>query len=576
MKRNLIHILIILILFSGCEDVLDKRNFSEVDESLWDNDIQATLYLNKLYADNIPGMSLASNSGYSDETFNANDYIYGQLTVSSVGDFSLANYRKIRDINIMLEGVENGILDRATKDLLIAQARFLRAWRYWDLVKLYGGVPLIMEAQDPFYDDLNVPRNKTSECIEAIITDLYAGIEYLPDKWIKGEDYGRLTRGAAAAMKGRVLLFWASPQFNPENKSERWERAYNANAEAKTILEEDGYALMNDFSQIFLVEGAQNTEAIMIRSYDDTYFPGGWESSCRPPSAGGTGSNNPTLELVKAFPMSNGKPITDPASGYDDVYYWRNRDPRFYATVAYNGCEWELNGRDATIQWTYYINSQENRRTPATGFYCRKGSNPDVHVDDVERTPTDWIEIRFAEVLLNFAECANEIGKSEESYDVLKQIRERAGIEPGTDNMYGLTGGMDKTEMRETIIRERQIELAFENKRYWDLRRHMMYAEDLGPNTPKLNGTIRHGIIIRPRPPYSPMDIDAMRDTIDIETDYETYFMVQLKNMDTQYIIDYQQPLYNFFAIPQNLLDRSPAVEQTLGWENGAFDPYKE
>jgi hypothetical protein len=576
MKRNLIHILIILILFSGCEDILDKRNFSEVDETLWDNDIQATLYLNKLYTDNIPGMSLASNSGYSDETFNANDYIYGQLTVSSVGDFSLANYRKIRDINIMLEGVENGILDRATKDLLIAQARFLRAWRYWDLVKLYGGVPLIREAQDPFYDDLNVPRSKTFECIEAIIADLDIGIEHLPDKWIKGEDYGRLTRGAAAAMKGRVLLFWASPQFNPENKPERWQRAYNTNAEAKTILEEDGYALMNDFSQIFLVEGAQNTEAIMIRSYDDTYFPGGWESSCRPPSAGGTGSYNPTLELVRAFPMHNGKPITDPTSGYDDVYYWRNRDPRFYATVAYNGCEWEMNGRDATIQWTYYINSQENRRTPATGFYCRKGSNPDVHVDDVERTPTDWIEIRFAEVLLNFAECANEIGKSEESYDVLKQVRERAGIEPGSDNMYGFTGGMDKTEMRETIIRERQIELAFENKRYWDLRRHMMYAEDLGPNTPKLNGTIRHGIIIRPRPPYSPMDIDAMRDTIDIETDYETYFMVQLKNMDTQYIIDYQQPLYNFFAIPQNLLDRSPAVKQTLGWENGTFDPYKE
>jgi hypothetical protein len=576
MRKIIFIILVVQILFSACEDVLDKRDFSAVDETLWNDETRATMYLNKLYADNMPGMSLAGNAGYGDETFNSNDYVYGQLIESSVGDFSLLNYRKIRDINIMLEGIENGTLENGSRDILMGQACFLRAWRYWELVKLYGGVPLIMEAQDPFYDNLNSPRNKTSECIDAIISDLDKGIENLPGKWIKPEDYGRITCGAAAAMKGRVLLFWASPQFNPEYKPERWQRAYEANAAARELLEGEGYGLVNDFSQIFLIEGYDNPEAILIRSYDDAYFPGGWESSCRPPSGGGTGSNNPTLELVNAFPMLNGKSITDPTSGYDEIYYWRNRDPRFYATVAYNGCEWKLNGRNAAIQWTYYLNSQENRRTPSTGFYCRKASNPNVHVDDVERTPTDWIEIRFAEVLLNLAECTNEIGNSTEAYDILKQIRARAGIEPGANNMYGLNENMDKTEMREAIIRERQIELAYENKRYWDLRRHMMFANDLGPGTPKLNGTVRHGIIVRAKSPYSSSDIDAMRDTIDIETDYETCFTVQLKNMDTQYTINYLQPKYNFFAIPQNILDRSPAVEQTMGWENGTFDPYAE
>lgn len=104
----------------------------------------------------------------------------------------------------------------------------------------------------------------------------------------------------------------------------------------------------------------------------------------------------------------------------------------------------------------------------------------------------------------------------------------------------------------------------------------MMYVVDLGPNTLKLNGTVRHGIIVRPKSPYTSANIDAMRDTIDIETDYETYFTVQLKNMDTQYTINYLQPKYNFFAIPLNILDRSPAIEQTMGWENGTFDPYAE
>ncbi|MBN2698269.1 MAG: RagB/SusD family nutrient uptake outer membrane protein [Bacteroidales bacterium] len=578
MKKILIMFpVLIIVSLSGCEKVLDKQDLNALDDDVWESVSLSTQYLNKLYQDNMPGFSLGTNSGYSDETFYDNDFVYGLLIESSVGNFSLATFNKIRNINLMIEGVESSSIDEESKNLLGAQAHFLRAWRYWELVNLYGGVPMVLDVQDPWFDELNIPRSKTSECIDAIVSDLDEGIQNLPARYINPDDYGRITSVAAAAMKGRVLLFWASPSFNPENKAERWQRAYTANLEAKQLLDDEGYGLLDDFSQIFLVEGNANTEAIMVRSYDDTYIYGGWEASVRPPSGGGNGSNAPTWNLVKAFPMANGMLPDEAGSGYNATYYWQNRDPRFYHTIAYNGCEWELTGREETVQWTYFLNSQEDRRTPSTGFYCRKGSNPEIHKDNTDRTPTDWIEIRYAEVLLNLAECANETDRMNEAYDLLKLVRERAGIEPGANNMYGLKESMTKSEMREIIMIERQVELAFENKRYWDLRRRNMYIESLGAYTPKLNGTQRMGIIVMPKPPLQAEDIDTIRNTIDVNSaDYTTYFMVIPKKLDTQYKINYLQPKYNFFAIPQNILDRSPAIKQTLGWENGEFDPYEE
>lgn len=559
----------------SCERVLDKQNFSAVNAEIWNIDGQVNLYLNKLYADNMPTMSLSANSGYSDETYFANDFTYGEITSSDVGDFSLLNYRKIRDINIMIDGMETSELEEDMKNKYIAQARFFRAWRYWELVKLYGGVPMIMKAQDPFFDDLNQPRNNTSECIQLISEDLDFGIDHLPGRWVEADNAGRITSGAAAAYKGRVLMFYASPQFNPDNNPDRWENAYNANLQAKSILDDEGFKLDSVFSQVFLTPGFENSEAVLFRSYNSTLVTNTWEESHRPPSGGGNGGNLPTSNLVEAFPMASGKPITDAASGYDNVYYWRNRDPRFYQTIAYNGCTWVLNGRAESRQWTYYLTAQESSRTPGTGYYCRKATDPNVHVDDVSRTPTDWIEIRYAEVLLNLAECANETNRMSEAYDLLVQIRARAGIEPGADNLYGLTSGMDIVAMREAIMKEKQIELAYENKRYWDLRRRNMFAEDLGPGTPKLNGTRRRGILTRPRPPYTSQGIDTIRNGIDIETEFETYFLVQPIILDREFAINYLQPLYNFFAIPQNILDRCPAVQQTVGWDNGEFDPYQ-
>ena len=573
-----------LIFLTGCEDVLDRPDPSAINPEVWDSEQAATLYLNKLYAECLPTFS--GNSQYSDESPGGDNYMYGTLTAEDVGNFSLDNYRKIRNINIAIDEAMNGSLPEDAKNRILGQAYFLRAWRYWELVKLYGGVPLALEPQDPYNDDLNIPRSKTSECVEQIVWDLDKAIAGLPASWPTSER-GRVTRGAAAALKGRVLLFWASPQYNPENKTSRWQRAYDANKAAKDTLEKDGYGLYPDFENIFLEEG--NDEGIFGRLYDygvDKVHT--WENSCRPRAVGldGGTANNPTIHLVNAFPMKNGLNIDDPASGYDSVFYFRGRDPRFYATIAYNGCLWEFNGFPAgRKQWNYYYftlsvdqedtleQSVETESPTTTGFYCRKAVNSNIPQDQVRQTGTDWIEIRFAEVLLNLAECAAELGYLNEAKTALVAIRRRAGIEAG-DGSYGITAE-SVAEMVEAVMLERQVELAFEDKRYWDLRRRNLFAE-------KLNGTYRYGIktFLKPIPDSTLAQtvnwFRTIRDTIDLNNNFDEYFYTELWLKDERSEINYPQPLYNFFAIPPAMLDRSPAIEQTLGWDNGTFDPLEE
>ena len=308
--------------------------------------------------------------------------------------------------------------------------------------------------------------------------------------------------------------------------------------------------------------------------------------------------NNPAWELVKAFPMINGLPIDDPASGYDPERYWLNRDPRFYATIAYNGMTWAFSGfPNDTKQWHYYYPVVSNNdttyscietpTTTLTGFYCKKNVDESIPQDQVRETGTDWVELRFAEVILNLAECADELNLRDEaaygSYEMLKKIRQRAGITAGGNSLYGLKAGMSKEEMREAIMLERQVEFAFEGKRYWDLRRRNCFSGGTG-SVMTLNGTQRHGLatILKPIPGC---DLDTLidyfvanyQDVINIDTDFETYFYTEEFEVEYQdYVINYIQPLYNFFGIQQSVLDRSPVIKQTNGWGEGGFDPYAE
>lgn len=583
MKINPLNILIAaVIVLSGCSKVLDKTNLNSFDGKLVFNDsLLAENYLNYIYEQNLPGWPSGDFTKVSDEIGGETPYFDGTVQVNTVGDYGTSLndktvWGKIRAINQFLEQVEAGSLSRSWKNTLEGQAYFFRAYRYFELVKLYGGVPLVLHTQDAVgaeaKKESQLPRSSTSDCIKQITADLDTAVADLPGRW-EGDDWGRITNGAAAALKGRVLLYWASPQFNPDDKQERWQESYDANKEAMSILTKNGFGLNSDYQNMWFQE-QDNPEAVWVTCYntatgDQLQKNDSWDNNTRPAYLGTNGgSNQPTKEMVDAYPMKDGKMPGDPDSKYtyDPQHFYKNRDPRFDATIAYNGCTWPINGNTSYRLWTYYVNGKSVEPNPtSTGFYCRKAIDPNLSVSEVKYAGTDWMEIRFAEVVLNLAESANGINKIKEAYDGVEQIRKRAKIEAGADGLYGLKANMSRDEMFQAILKERQIEFAFEGKRFWDLRRWKLFDS--------LNGTKRTGVIIN-LTGISGDDFAAIRDNISLDEAYDKYFDIEPKILDTKYEINWK-PEYYFFAIPQQAIDNDPKLEQTQGWNGGTFDPLK-
>ena len=570
MKAKYLFLIVLFMIISiSCTDVLNKKDLTALtEETVWNNPSYAEFYVNKLCIDNLPGWDTADNS---DNTPGGGSTLYGQLTSNDVNTWL---YTDIRNVNLFLAKIGSGSIDQNTQSTLKAQALIIRAWLYFRMVRLYGGVPLVLEPQD-LKDDLYVTRNKTSECIAQIVKDLDDAISSnLPWSW-DGDDAGKLTKAAAMALKARVLLFYASPQYNrPGTRdAQRWETAYTANKQAIEQLQEHGYGLYRSYADLWFDE--MNPEVVFVKRQ---FYPGetnSWTASTRPleASTNYTGGNHPTVEIVDAYPMADGVPTSE-SPDFDPIHYWRNRDPRFAATIAYNSCYYPLNGRTATRQWTYRGYPAEQNNGSRTGYYCRKAIDINQTVFECQNSPIDWIEIRYAEVLLNFAECAAETGHNDEALDVLKQIRARAGITPGNDGMYGIKTGLSGDELIKAVLFERRIELAFEgNQRYWDLRRRRLFESEL-------NGTRRHGRFALIVEPYTTADLDLLRQSVpepDWDADYTKYFEDELILVDTQYDIDFKDNYY-FFAIPNSHLETNSKLQQTEGWPDngsGLFDPYQ-
>jgi len=349
-----------------------------------------------------------------------------------------------------------------------------------------------------------------------------------------------------------------------------------------------------------------NTEAVMVRLYTGVNYMHNWESSIRPYSMGGYGYNiNPTIELSEAFLMADGKRTFDITSGFDSSFYWLERDPRFYGTLVYNGATWDIDGTSSRKQWIYDGTPEEDGSLPYTGFYCRKAQDPVLTRENLGRGHIAWIEIRLAEVMLNLAEAAKEVGKPNEAIGLIRDIRQRAGILVG-DGSYGVSSSLSGVELLDVIMNERFIELAFENQRYWDLRRRMMYTRDLSQTTKMQNNTRRTGweiwTMVYPDPhnPNNSFDMldsllmtdargTARRDTIVItKSNYYYYFDPVLKTFDLNRMgnpnpanprsslgIKYL-PDYYFMPIGTTLFSNSTLLLQTIGWEFGTYDPLQE
>jgi hypothetical protein len=596
MKKKLFYSIAATALLIGCtKKILDKKDLTGLGSETWDNESTATLYINRAYSVMMP--HFPANAGtnvlpyalhdVSDEsnTVRTTAILFGTLGDNNVTDFgnsptsNTSPYANIRRVNILLQEIDKGSLPENVRTRLKSEAYFLRAWNYFNLVKVYGGVPYVTEVQTWSADgneEVYVPRNKTSECIDSLVRDLDLAAK-APKTSIANQpatDRGRITRGAAMALKGRVLLFWASPQFNPTNIQSRWEAAYQANKAAYDSLLLDGHALFNNFANVLTDETSSNKELIMIRSYNGTENnSNSYENSARPRSEGAGGSYQPTWDLVKAFPMKNGQDITEAGSGYDPVYYWKDRDPRFYATIVYNGDVWPLSGQTGRKQWTYQGTPNPEPTVSTTGFYTRKGINTATTAANAANGTTDWVEIRLAEVMLNLAECANATGRTQEAYDMLTKLRQRAGIPAGTGNLYGLKAAMSQSEMFMAIMNERRIELAFENKRYDDLRRTRLWTTLNGKRRQKLNITVKAPYTAAILNNFIPGSTTVrVRDTININgPSYTQFFNATVADLETTNINFLDK--YYFYGIPATHLSRNPNLKNTNGWVNGSFDP---
>ncbi len=426
--------------------------------------------------------------------------------ISSVMGWS-KYYTGIRKANIIIKNIDvvpykttfvniNGEVKPLNKTIK-AEARFLRTYFYFELVKRYGGVPLLGDSIYKLGDNMEIPRNSFADCIEYMVSELDS-IKYdlrsvsMPDPTMYAH---AATIEAAMALKSRILLYAASPLFNESPIStnnaaqkplvgyesydaERWKRAADA---AKDFIDTFGpngrktVNLSNNFMGIFLsyYSSTVNPELIFFRqggqdkSIETNNGPLGFSGNSL-----GKGRTNPTQNLVDAFPMKDGKPRGESTLyPYNSQKPYDNRDPRLALTVLYNGANWL--GRVLETYRGGANNPTSSAEYTKTSYYMRKFMGNFVSATEYSNNYHLWVIFRYAEILLNYAEAENEYlsAPSQDVYNSIILLRKRAGIAAGTDKLYGLKANMTKEEMRAVIQNERRIEMAFEQQRFWDIRR---------------------------------------------------------------------------------------------------------
>lgn len=421
------------------------------------------------------GFEYALWSSLTDESiYNNDDNTWlvqrGQLAPENTGIAGTIwgrSYRGIRDVNYALSNLDKVPMSATQKNRLKGELKFLRAFRYQDLIRNYGGVVLMKDKVMELGEDLAnadiYTKSSIKDCIDYVVAELDEASTLLPRDNGNNWQLGRATKGAALALKARLLLYAASPLYNSGN----WQAAAKA---AKDVMDMGKYSLYtNGYDKLFLT-AENNPEIIFERLYTQGARHVCLEISNAPNSYGGWGGNVPLQNMVDAYEMNNGKPITEPTSGYNSQDPYTNRDPRFYMTILYNNAGYRTN----TVQ-SYLPGGKDSKDGPSnwntskTGYYLKKYMNDNLPIDnpwDVAGTQP-WIYFRYAEILLNYAEAQNEaVGPDQSVYDAVNAIRKRPSV-----NMPVLQAGLTQAQMREVIRRERQVELAFEEHRYYDVRR---------------------------------------------------------------------------------------------------------
>ncbi|AHF16848.1 RagB/SusD family nutrient uptake outer membrane protein [Niabella soli] len=551
------------------------------------------------------------------------DGYYG-TTTSSINNNPYTRIRFCNDIIAKMDQPVTGNLSATFRQRAKGQMFFLRALQYFDLVRVYGGVPIVLTVQNASTSDpsIQIPRSKSSECFVQIVKDLDSAAALLPMKWeVPATDYGRLTAAGALAMKSRVLLTAASPLFNKDwdnTGSDKWQAALQAGLDAETKLTAAGYGLYGstakDWAQMTYAQTAAfNKEALMVFLFSTSQisssgYNNGWENSVRPTDYKGSGNGiSATKEMLDLFPLANGLRPTA-ANGYVDTFFFANRDPRFYRTFAFSGSKWGIKTNANKSTWfyrwkpsatgspAYYGNNQTS--SPAVVY---KMSNPAADSTGYTYSNTSIFEYRYAELLLNIAECYAAKGDVGNALTYLGKIRARVGI-PSANN-YGIGTPADKYAAIEACLYERRIELAYEGKRFWDVQRWMLYdnTDNSGNSVTKLglkpiNGTSRNGYYWQAKTYVAKDPLSATDRNILIDPDASN-FSTQIENLKAVYnkwfvmtpldkpmdqvnntpVTILFRPNYYLSGLGTSPLSSNPWLQQTIGWQDysggaGNFD----
>ncbi|MFD2906876.1 RagB/SusD family nutrient uptake outer membrane protein [Sphingobacterium anhuiense] len=493
MKRHILYpLLATTLLFGACsKDFLDRTPVNKVpEEEFWRTENDVKLAVNAIYGKLSDGM-------YDD---GASDLVHAQYpwesasTAISSGSLGADidagwSYIPIRTCNYFLENVDKAVMDETLKERYKAEVRFIRAYLYIPMVEKFGDIPLVTKVLTK--EESNVPRVAKKEVLDFLFKELQEVSAKLPASY--SSEKGRITKGAALALQSRLYLMennWEQAARTAKEVMGLGYALFHAGAESE-LNKKDNYTQFVDFENaddekkfrlglrsyegIFHVENEGNSEVILDRQYirvaqsqlNNTLLGEG--------AVGGWSSLTPTQNLVDLYVnFKTGesiKPVSAEvrAANYakadktDFVKEFKNRDPRFYASILFETAPWNALTKEGGYKFTW---SSGKSNMSITGYNFRKLVDPTSNRDQID-SYANVILIRYAEVLLNYAEAQNEkSGPDATVFDALDQLRVRAGLPKVDRGAYGSQG-----KLRELIRNERAVELVLEGVRYYDIRR---------------------------------------------------------------------------------------------------------
>jgi hypothetical protein len=486
----------VISLYSCTKDPETEPRYLITDELVWDekdkNATVAQFFLNDVYNylpggfERIGGDFLDAGSGDAISSRNnttVQNYYNGTVSVINNPDPYWGNsYYGIRKANIFLKNIDRvPALLPTNITYWKAEARFIRAMLYFELLKRYGGVPLIGDTLFTINDNLEIPRNTYEETVNYIVSECNSIKDSLRKEPIADNDWGRIPRGAAIALKCRTLLYAASPLYNgggtstdatkkslsgyPTYDASRWQKVIDAAEELRAL---NYYALQTSYTAVFTTK--KNTEIILAKQGGNNFA---LESINAPigfvAPAASQGRTSPTQNFVDAFTDTSGLVIGSTGSVYNAATPYEKRDPRFKAIVFFNGSRW-LSRNVETFEGGRDKPGGNVVQTK-TGYYMRKFLADFSNNTTYTNQSHNFVLFRYAETLLNYAEALNEMGRVEEAVTQIIAIRRRAGIVAGTNSRFGIKAGITQGELRTLIQNERRIELSFEEHRMYDVRR---------------------------------------------------------------------------------------------------------